>query len=64
MSGSKEEEEIAHRQEPANNRTRCLREGGYEKVHKERKPVKIYVHKHGKQLQAAISSCPTSSLTP
>lgn len=64
MNGSKEEEEIAHRQEPANNRTHCLWEGEYEKVLKERKSVQIYARTQGKQLQAASSSPPTSGLRP
>lgn len=42
---------------------RTAGEGGeYEKVLKERKSVQIYAHRHGKQLQAARGSSPTSSL--
>lgn len=64
VKGSKGEEGIAHRQKPASNRTRCLREGEYEKVHKERKSVQIYAHTHEKQLQAVSGSSPTSSVMP
>lgn len=60
VKGSNEEEEIAQRQKPANNHMHCLWEG---EILKERKSVQIYAHMHGKQLQAASCTSPTSSLS-
>lgn len=58
MNGSKEEEEIAHRQEPANNHTHCLQEGEYEKARKERKSVQIYARTESSYRQQAALPLP------